>query len=401
MALIASRRARIGAILFLLASQSAAQGPADLTAVLIRIEGQVTLSSDSRAEFRSIRHAAQRQVIRHGEIVHIPAGARLELICSTDTLVSLKGPVDWPLDAPACGRGLVLPESSYQNSAPRAGRLLSKKGVLLLEFETRTWGWDLGPVLLSPRNTAVLSSRPPLVWTHVPDAIEYEIELRGPVAASIRVAAGDLHCGRDLAPWHGLEVCSWTPSDKWPSLEPGRPVFLKIGYRRVLTASLRQVRENYKIHLLPVMEQNTVQESLRQIAKLPVDKVNRLLLIAGAYVQGGLYSDALAAYDEALKAQEVPEARVTLGDLYLTNGLTVLADREYRQVLEGAPGPIVQAAAELGLGYVAYFRKRFADAQAHFGRAHERYAALGLLAEAETARAAALRAQLQGENDSP
>jgi hypothetical protein len=386
-------RAGIGALLFLLASQSAAQGPADLTAVLLRIEGQVTLSSDRRAELRSVRHAAQRQVIRHGEIVHVPAGAQLELICSTDTLVSLKGPVDWPLDAPACGRGLALPESSYQNSAPHAGRLLSRKGVLLLEFETRTWGWGLGPVLLSPRNTAVMNPRPSLVWTRVPDAVEYEIALRGPVAASIRVAAGDLRCGRDLAPWHDLEVCSWSPSERWPSLEPEKFVSLRLGDRQTLTAPFRQASEVYELRLLPVNEQNAVQENLREIATLSIDSATRLLLTAGVYVQGGLYSDAITTYDEALRAQEVPEARVTLGDLYLASGLTNLANHEYRRVLAGAPTPPVQAAAELGLGYVAYFRKRFGDARDHFERARATYAALGLSAEAENARAAAVRAQ--------
>ncbi|HEV7786475.1 MAG TPA: hypothetical protein VGQ28_14105 [Thermoanaerobaculia bacterium] len=87
MALIDSRRARIGTIFFLLASQGAAQKTADLTAVLTQIEGQVTLSQESRGtEFRSVRRAAQRQVIRKREIVHVPAGARVTLICSTETL---------------------------------------------------------------------------------------------------------------------------------------------------------------------------------------------------------------------------------------------------------------------------------------------------------------------------
>jgi hypothetical protein len=401
MALSESRRAWIGTILFLLANPAAAQKPADLTAVLARVEGQVTLSSDTRAQFRSIRPAAQRQVIRRGETVHVPSGASLDLICSTDTLVSLKGPMDWVFDATACGRGLVLPESSYQNLAPHAGRLLSRRGVLLLEFETRNWDGEPGPILLSPRDTAVTNSRPALVWTRVPGAVEYEIALRGPVSASIRVAAGDLRCGRDLAPWHDLEVCSWSPSEKWPSLEPGKAVSLKLGDRQTLTAPLRQANSVSELRLLSVSEQNAVQESVGQIATLSIDKATRLLLTAGVYVQGGLYSDAIATYDEALRAQEAPEARVTLGDLYLAGGLTVLAGREYRQVLEGSPDPAVRAAAELGLGFVAYFRKRFSDAQAHFERAREIYATAGLPVEAEEAGAAALRAQAPTGNAPP
>jgi hypothetical protein len=389
MALIDPRQFRIGAILFLLATPGAAQKPGNLTAILSQIDGQITLSSEGRAEFRSVRRAAQRQVIRRGEVVHVPAGAQATLVCSTETLVSLTGPRDWALDETACGQGLPLPESSYRNLASHAGRILPKKGVLLLELEMRHVELGLGAILLSPRNTAVMDAYPRLVWTQVPDAIEYEVKLRGSVEISIRLTADDFHCGRGSGPWRDLEVCSWAPSAKWPALEPEKLVSLEIGSRRTSTASLRQVRERYQIHILAVNDQRNIQEGLRQIATLPVDKSSRLLLAAGAYARGGLYADAIATYEEALQAQEVPEARVTLGDLYLTLGLTALAKREYRQVLAGTPDPVTQAAAEIGLGQVAYFRRLFDDAQAHFERARELYASFGLLAEAEDARAAA------------
>ena len=323
----------------------------------------------------------------------MPTGARVTLICSMEMLVSLTGPRDWVLDETSCGRGLPLPESSYRNLASYAGRILPKNGALLLELETRYVDVGLGPILLSPRNTAVTDPYPRLVWTQVSDAVEYEIELRGPIEASIRLAANDLQCGRGSGPWHDLNVCSWAPSGKWPALEPEKTVFLIFGSRHTATAPLRRAREIYQIHLLSVNDQRSVQERLRQIATLPVDTASCLVLTAGAYAQSGLYADAIARYEEALKVQEIPEARVTLGDLYLTNGLTALADREYRQVLAGAPDSAAQAAAELGLGYVAYFDKFFSDARAHFERARELYATLGLPVEAEDARAAAVRAQ--------
>ncbi len=400
MALIDSRRACIGILLFLLASQGAAQKPAELTAILTRIEGQVTLSAESRAEFRSVRRAAQRQILGRGEVVHVPTGAQATLICSAERLVSLTGPRDWVLDATSCGQGVPLPESSYRNLASYAGRILPRNGALLLELETRNVEAGLGPILLSPRNTAVMDANPRLVWTRVPAAIEYEIKIRGPVGTSIRLAAADLPCGHGSGPWHDLEVCSWAPSGKWPALEPERPVFLEFGSRQALMAPLRQVREVYQIHLLAIDDQRSVREGLRQISMLPVDKASRLLLTAGAYAQGGLYADAIATYDEALQAQEIPEARVTLGDLYLTVGLTSLAGREYRQVLAGAPAPAALAAAELGLGQVAYCRKLFGDARAHFERARGLYAKLGLPTEAEEAQAAAARLQAQGGDDS-
>jgi hypothetical protein len=389
MALIDSRRACIGTILFLLASRGVAQEPADLTAVLTQIEGQVTLSSESRAEFSSVRPAAQRQVIRRGERIHVPAGAQVTLICSLERLVSLAGPQDWVLDEATCGRGRLLPEASYRSSTSYAGRILPRNGALLLELETRSVDVGPGPFLLSPRNTAMMEPRPRLVWTQVSDAAEYEITLRGAVETSIRLAADDLHCGRGSGPWHDLDVCSWAPSGQWPALEPENPVFLSFGSRQSLAAPWRQAPAGYEIHLLSVNDQRKVQESLRRIDALPMDKASRLLLTAGAYAQGGLYADAIATYDEALQAQEIPEVRVTLGDLYLTNGLIALAEREYRQIPAGAPDPAAQAAAELGLGYAAYFRNRFSEARAHFECAGALYDSLGLPVEAEAARAAA------------
>jgi hypothetical protein len=393
MALIDPRRARIGTLLFLLASQGAAQKSADLTAVLTQIEGTVTLTPKSRGEFPSVRLAAQRQIIRRGEVIHVPSGAQVTLICSTETLVSLTGPRDWVLDTTACGRGLPLPESSYLNLASYAGRILPRSGVLLLELEPRIVEVGPGPFLLSPRNTAVMDAYPHLVWTQVPDAVEYEIVLRGPVELSIRLAANDLHCGRGSGPWHDLNVCSWTPSGKWPALEPEKPVSMKFGSRQGMTAPVRQIRAAYEIHLLPANDQRRVQESLRHIDTLHLDKTSRLLLTAGTYVEGKLYADAIAAYNEALQDQEMPEARVALGDLYLTVGLTALADREYRQVLAGTPDSAVQAAAELGLGYVAYFLNHFDDAREHFERARELYVTLGLSVEATDAREAAARSK--------
>jgi hypothetical protein len=394
MTLLDRRRACLGAILFLLASQGAAQKSEDLTAVLTQIEGQVTLGN--------VRRAAQRQVIRRGEMVHVPPGAQVTLICSTERLESLTGPQDWVLEAAACERGRVLPESSYRNVAGYAGRMIPRKGNLLLELEPRGVEAAFVPILLSPRNTAVMKADPRLVWTQVPGAVEYEITVRGPVETSIRLAADDLPCGRGSGPWHGLDVCSWIPSGRWPRLEPEKPVFLRLGSRQVLGAPLREIREVvYKVHLLSVDDQHGMEERLHQIAMFPLDKASRLLLTAGAYAQSGLYADAIDAYDVALQAQEMPEARVALGDLYLKIGLVESAEREYRQVPADAPDPAVHAAAELGLGYVTYARNLFDEARAHFERAGALYATLCLPAEEEEARAAAALVQAPSGNGSP
>lgn len=382
------RGACIGAILLLFSSPSTAQKRPDLKAILTRLEGQVTLSSQSRSKFRDVRVAAQRQILRPGEAIHVPAHAQVTLACSIDTLVSLTGPADWVLDTAACQRGVPLPEGSYQNLDSHAGRIIPRNGALLLELETRGVEAGFGPILLSPRNTAVLDANPRLIWTRVPDAAEYQIEVRGQARTLIPLAADGLQCGPGSGPWQGLDVCSWAPSGRWPPLEPDRSVSLKFGTRQTLKGPLRQAPGVYEIRLLSADDQRRVQESLRHIATLHLDEPSRLLLTAGVSVQSGLYADAIAAYYEALQAQEIPEARVTLGDLYLTRDLAALADREYLQAQADTSDFAVQAAAELGRGHVAYSQRRFGDAQAHFERASEIYSKLGLSAEAADAREA-------------
>ena len=387
-------RACLGAVLFLLASRGAAQKPADLTAVLTQIEGQVTL--------RNASHAAQRQVIRQGESLHLSPGAEVTLICSTERLESLTGPRDWVLDAEACGRGVGLPESSYRNLVAYAGRILPRKGSLLLEMEPRNVDLGLALTLLSPRMTAVMDTAPRLVWTEVPGAVEYEIKVRGPVNLTILVATAELQCGPGSAPWKGLDVCVWKPSGKWPLLEPEKSVSLQLSSRQDSAAPFRPGQGIDEIHLLAADEQRSMKERLRQIAALSMDEASRRLLAAGAYAQSGLYADAIAGYDAALQEREIPEARVTLGDLYLTIGLAALADREYRQVLNVAPADsAVRAAAELGRGQAEYLRKNYGCARAHFETARALYSGLGLSDEADAAREAAELVQAPSGNGSP
>jgi len=61
MTLIGTWCARIGALLFLLTGQGAAQRPSDLAAILTQADGLVTLSPTAREGFLSARRAAQRQ----------------------------------------------------------------------------------------------------------------------------------------------------------------------------------------------------------------------------------------------------------------------------------------------------------------------------------------------------
>lgn len=383
------RRLPGAALVVLLAAPPPAARPPEPTAVLAEVEGGVTLSSPGRAGERGARRAARRQVVAPGEVVHLPEGARATAICSVETLVRLAGPGDWRLDAAACARGVSLPASSYRNLTAFAGRVLPRGGALLLELEARTVDLTAGPVLLSPRTSAVRDLRPLLLWTRVPSAFEYEIEIRGDVQTSVQVAARGLPCAPGSGLWRDLEVCAWTPSGSWPPLSPGQEVRLRLGYRERPGSPLVQAQERYAVRILGGDEEREVAAGLERIASLPLDEAARFRLAAGLRAGAGLLADAVSAYEAALRLEEVPEARVTLGDLLLADGLPTLAAREYERVLLALPEEAVRAAAESGLGQADYQRKRFREARERFERAAKIYASLGLEELAAEARAAA------------
>jgi hypothetical protein len=185
-----------------------------------------------------------------------------------------------------------------------------------------------------------------------------------------------------------LDVCSWDAAGRWPLMPPGAPLLVRIGFRTAPGAPLRQAREPVQLSLLSVEPGVALRAELRRIGELPLDAADRLLLAAGLAAQSGLTADAIEDYERALELAELPAARASLGDLYLSIGLTNLAERQYRKVVPGAAvADPAAAAAELGLGCVDYLGTRFGEAAAHFERARRLYARLGLAEEQDAAQA--------------
>jgi tetratricopeptide (TPR) repeat protein len=111
----------------------------------------------------------------------------------------------------------------------------------------------------------------------------------------------------------------------------------------------------------------------------------RLLLEADLYAREGLLAEAITAYQKFLLVQDIPEVRVTLGDILLEVGLSRLAANTYREVLDRNSEIAAQAAAEFGLGRVEYNRINLNQAACHFSKARELYTSLSLKKEAATA----------------
>jgi len=370
----------------------------DLTAVLLEVEGIVTVTERSSpatpGSSRSIvRLARPLQVVRRGDSLHVPQKSRVEFVCSTERLVVLRpSRARYRLDEHLCGAGDPLPPGSYGSLAPQAGRLRSVQGSMVLEREIRSPADEVvtTPKLLEPRNTTIRDGRPILRWTQVKGATEYLIEMTGDVSFEARLDASDVQCNQ--APgWGDVEVCSIDYPESVPGLPPGARLTLGIAARRGIAAPWYRESAPVRVQVLAAGQAAEVRTRLDALPPGP-GKIARLLLAADLLKEQGLLSDALAVYrDPALK--EIPEVLVTLGDTYLSIGLLAPAAWSYQEARRVGGRPLViDAAAEFGLGWIEYGRRNFAQAREHFFRSRDLYAGRGLLEEAAAAERAAEKA---------
>ncbi len=359
-----------------------------LRAVLVELAGDVTIAETSGSpRSRSIlpvRRAQYLQILKVGDEIHLPPGAGVGLVCSTDRWVKLVEGEERRLTEHLCRTGKLLPPGTFWRLAPAGGRMRSLKGVLILEGEAR--GSDeadvRAPLLLSPRNSSVLDGRPTILWTPIPDATEYEVELTGAVRFRIRLQAAEVSCGES---WGDLAVCSLPYPAEARELPPGAVSFLSVGARRGPIAPLHKEIELSRVRRLSVDNGKTLRAHVAGLRSLPLDRAARRLLEADLYAREGLLADAISAYREALALGDAPEVRVTLGDAYLKSGLFRLAARSYRELLDRNGDAAVRAAAELGLGRIEYARRSFKTASDHFREARDLYFGLGLKDEGAAA----------------
>jgi hypothetical protein len=385
----------------------------DLTAVLLQVEGIVTVTErsapgDPKVPTRPrVRRARLLQVIRSGDALRIPAGAHVGLVCSTDRwvlLLSTKS--ERRLDDKICAAGRPLLPGVYRSLAPEAGRLRSLRGAMVLERRSRGAEDVEGrtPVLLEPRNTAILEGRPVIRWTRVKEAANYLIELTGAVSSQAQLGSKDVSCGLSQG-WGTAEVCVMPYPASFPEIPPGALVHLTIAARSATSPWYRETNPG-EVRRLPADGEAVVHEGLQELAKLPVGELAHRLLEADLYASKELFAGALSSYrDAGLQHLTEPlgtpswqvgnrgEILVTLGDIYFDTGLLAPAAWSYELAVRSRQ-PLIQAAAFFGLGRVEVARKNFALARSHFLKSRDFYAEQGLSEESHAA-AKALESTLE------
>ncbi|HEX4963447.1 MAG TPA: tetratricopeptide repeat protein [Thermoanaerobaculia bacterium] len=359
----------------------------EVTAVVTQLRGEVTVAAapprGSRGPLPDPLRVRFLQIVRVGDEVHLPDGAGAGFVCSTDRWVEVSGGRNQKLTADLCRSGKLLPPGTYRKLAPGAGRLRSLESVYVLEGETRGGEEDFAvPIVVSPRHTAILDSRPTLLWTPVSGATDYEIELTGPKPFSLPLDASVVKCTET---WGDLTVCKLDYPAAGPDLPAGTTSFLRVRARRGIAAPPREEAKPSRIERLPADKAEKIRIQLQRVEDLPVNEQTRDLLAADVYAQADLLADAISAYRKALAIGDVPEARVTLGNALLKIGLLRPAAKTYQETLGRNPGTAVKAAAEFGLGRVEYDRNSFEHAEGHFKKARELYLSLGLKEEAKKA----------------
>lgn len=352
-----------------------------LRATIADFDGHVSVFAGSGGQLGVIRRAYRTLVIPEGQTVQLSDGAWAEIVCSTDTRIFLTGEGEWRLDAAGCLRGESLPTDAYASVAPEAGQVRFRTGQLSV-LERRMRGGDeenpLWPVLLHPRETAVLEARPEVVWSGVPEAFEYEIRLMGSGLEPVRLEAAKLQCSPSPDFPASSTVCRAPYPKGFPDLRLGELAQLQIGAVRTIVSPGVGSESRFEVRRLSDAEAADIRRALEKIDASEVGKRARRLLRAGVFARAELWGSAIAVYQELLSEEDIPVLRVTLGNLFLEVGLARQAEAVYEQVLGRQPEIAVQAAAELGIGKAADARGKTAEALNHFRLARDFYSRAGL-----------------------
>jgi len=370
-----------------MATAAAAAGhPPELVGIVTQVTGAVQLAGPGVI---GDPLASPWQVVRAGVTVRVPDGGAAGIVCSNNRFVRLRGPATWSLTVQTCEEGKELTPAEYALVAPQAGRFKVVDGLLVLEHQIRAGDQDdpLAPIVLSPRN-AVRSPRPTVLWSRVPSATEYRMELNGrAIHFDDLLKTGDVICTPSP---DGIDICSLPWPVNRPDLPPGEILFLGIAARAGI-AEPWHATDPVEVRTPTLADTRTLESRLDRLEGVGLEGAALEAARAGLLAQAGLYTDAAESYRRALAAAPSPELHVTLADVDLVSGLPTLAEPRYREALAGSSPP-VRAAAAFGLGRVEYARGRYREAALHFQQARELYEGLDLGEEEAAARRAANKA---------
>jgi hypothetical protein len=324
-----------------------------VTALVSRVLGTARRYSSPQAPIEPF------EILSGGETLRVDQGYVL-LICSTDHVVRVSGPKTWQLSADRCRADGTLVQGIYAIVSPRLDGSSALGGAAVIEAGVRNHQ-GVDEILLAPRNTAVATPRPKLLWRQITGATQYQIEVPG-LGGAIWLPAAEVACGAH-ADWPGIQVCESAFPAGLSNLQVGQVVYPMIGYLRGLSGL--PIQESYKgaVQLLPPSEIQSIDRRIAALSGLPGGQ--REALTGDLYSAAGLRAAAIEAYRRSLAVESAPESRVQLGRLYIETELPSFAAKELRAAL-AAPlsTESVKAAASWFLAQLAYSGEEFEEAEA-------------------------------------
>lgn len=308
---------------FLLAArgEAASSAPAGPVAVIASVHGHVDVTS--------ARGGASAAVfgrpLERGDKVAVGKGGGATLFFGDGNVVTLAERSSITIGAAAGGapKSAALPADVYSHVSGfvTAG---SRQTGLVTMADMRAESDAGAPLLLAPRNCAILEDAPALRWRAVQGATRYRVHF-GP-------ADGAETWTREVPAAAGAEVSLAFPGDA-ARLEPGRDYEWEV---EALDDKGTMRRESARMKALPPDAGAAVRENLGRIAaSAGGEHTPAACFLAGSYLSGmGLHGDAAVRFRELVTlAPESPEAHEALGNLYLEIGLSDWAAAEFRQAL--------------------------------------------------------------------
>jgi len=295
---------------------------ADPIAFLVGAKGSVHVT---RAGSKTSQPAALGRPLERGDRVEVGVAGSASIFFSDGNIIELGerssvtvGGKVGTSSATTMGPGADVPKEVFV----RVSRFIkgeSKQTSMIALAPMRGGVEDGAPLLLSPRRTAVRTTRPEFRWREANGATRYRVAISGD--------EGEI--------WN-LEATG--TSIEYPtSLEP-----LAAGgqYLVELTAfggSGRIRTEESAFSVMAESESRLVETHLSSISKAVGETDSEAgHYLAGSYLVGqGLYHDAIPHFEALCRLEpQSPEVHEALGSVYRTVGLTDLAATEFQKALE-------------------------------------------------------------------
>jgi hypothetical protein len=254
--------------------------------LLLEIDGAVELRRTGWAGFLPADFGA---VLRPGDLVRVAEGGQAAVFCGDETTwaqapSTLVG--DGQEHGVPCGSG--RPPRPWPDVAALRGAADTETGHVV-----------------QPRNTALLSSQPNLVWE--------SSGADGEMLSIVSVLSDD---GKERPPIESSKGSLAWP-DSWPPLEPGATYVLFFGDEAV-DASTTVGRGFWLLDASRAEELRSREVILRRSG---LSETAQRLLVAELYRSYGLYAEAIDLLKRLTEATPSPAIWLNLGRIYLETGL--------------------------------------------------------------------------------